>query len=147
MELTCLLFTRFIGDEYVVQMPRNIWWTCQHTWRASMWRYSEWQRWNVCWYVICSAIDGVHCKKNGLLLFELGDSGGPLNCRTHKNGPWILAGMMIFSIFLPIFIEEYFRFLGITSFGSGCSDNGYNPDVYIRISHYIKWIAQTISQN
>lgn len=36
---------------------------------------------------------------------------------------------------------------GITSFGSGCSDNGYNPDVYIRISYYIKWIAQTISQN
>lgn len=56
-----------------------------------------------------------------------GDSGGPLNCRLHKNGPWILAG--------------------ITSFGSGCSDQSYHPDVYIRISHYIKWIVKTMAQN
>ncbi|XP_055322952.1 ovochymase isoform X1 [Sitodiplosis mosellana] len=60
----------------------------------------------------------------------VGDSGGPLNCRLHKNGPWVLAG--------------------ITSFGSGCSSfdgNPYHPDVYIRISYYIKWIVKTMSQN
>lgn len=59
--------------------------------------------------------------------FLKGDSGGPLNCRLHKNSPWILAG--------------------ITSFGSGCSDSSYHPDVYIRISYYIKWIIKTMSQN
>lgn len=57
----------------------------------------------------------------------VGDSGGGLQCRLHKNGPWVLAG--------------------ITSFGSGCSNKGYHPDVYIRISYYNKWIANTMSQN
>lgn len=54
-----------------------------------------------------------------------GYSGGPLQCRLSKNGPWLLAG--------------------ITSFGSGCAEQGY-PDVYTRISYYIKWISDTISQ-
>lgn len=63
-----------------------------------------------------------------LYFCHLGDSGGPLNCRLHKNGPWVLAG--------------------ITSFGSGCSSDGaYNPDVFIRISYYIKWIVKTMSSN
>lgn len=53
-----------------------------------------------------------------------GDSGGPLQCRLTKTGPWILAG--------------------ITSFGSGCSIEGY-PDVYTRTSHYMKWIQDTIA--
>lgn len=61
-------------------------------------------------------------KKNYL---NQGDSGGPLQCRLSKNGPWLLAG--------------------ITSFGSGCAEQGY-PDVYTRISYYIKWISDTISQ-
>lgn len=65
-------------------------------------------------------------NSNGLFT-PIGDSGGPLNCRLHKNGPWILAG--------------------ITSFGSGCSEQSYHPDVYIRISHYIKWIMKTMAQN
>ena len=60
-------------------------------------------------------------------LLKTGDSGGPLQCRLFKNGPWILAG--------------------ITSFGSGCADQAYYPDVYIRISYYIKWIMQTMAQN
>lgn len=61
------------------------------------------------------------------LFLGSGDSGGPLQCRLFKNGPWMLAG--------------------ITSFGSGCADQEYYPDVYIRISYYIKWILQTMAQN
>lgn len=73
--------------------------------------------------IITSEFSLVYIQKMAML----GDSGGPLNCRLHKNGPWVLAG--------------------ITSFGSGCSSNGYHPDVYIRISYYIKWIVKTMSQN
>ncbi|XP_037943998.1 uncharacterized protein LOC119676812 [Teleopsis dalmanni] len=54
----------------------------------------------------------------------VGDSGGPLQCRLSKNGPWILAG--------------------ITSFGSGCAIKGF-PDVYTRTSYYMKWIQDTIA--
>lgn len=57
-------------------------------------------------------------------MFFQGDSGGPLQCRFRKNGPWILAG--------------------VTSFGSGCADQHY-PDVYTRISYYLKWILETIA--
>ncbi|XP_037026299.1 trypsin-1 [Bradysia coprophila] len=64
-------------------------------------------------------------KLNGKGGTCVGDSGGPLQCRLSKNGPWLLAG--------------------ITSFGSGCAEQGY-PDVYTRISYYIKWISDTISQ-
>ncbi|XP_073817736.1 trypsin-1 [Musca autumnalis] len=63
-------------------------------------------------------------KLNGKGGTCVGDSGGPLQCRLTKTGPWILAG--------------------ITSFGSGCSIEGY-PDVYTRISHYMKWIQDTIA--
>ncbi|KAI8130804.1 Plasma kallikrein [Lucilia cuprina] len=63
-------------------------------------------------------------KLNGKGGTCVGDSGGPLQCRLTKNGPWILAG--------------------ITSFGSGCAIEGY-PDVYTRTSHYMKWIQDTIA--
>uniref|UniRef100_A0A1I8NR22 Peptidase S1 domain-containing protein n=2 Tax=Stomoxys calcitrans TaxID=35570 RepID=A0A1I8NR22_STOCA len=63
-------------------------------------------------------------KLNGKGGTCVGDSGGPLQCRLTKTGPWILAG--------------------ITSFGSGCSLEGY-PDVYTRTSHYMKWIQDTIA--
>ncbi|XP_058060342.1 uncharacterized protein LOC131211022 [Anopheles bellator] len=56
----------------------------------------------------------------------VGDSGGPLQCRISKRGPWILVG--------------------ITSFGSGCAFKNY-PDVYTKISFYRQWIAETIRNN
>ncbi|CAD6995133.1 plasma kallikrein [Ceratitis capitata] len=63
-------------------------------------------------------------KLNGKGGTCVGDSGGPLQCRLSKNGPWLLAG--------------------ITSFGSGCAMEGF-PDVYVRISYYMKWIQDTIA--
>ncbi|ETN66205.1 hypothetical protein AND_002009 [Anopheles darlingi] len=57
---------------------------------------------------------------------QYGDSGGPLQCRISKRGPWILVG--------------------ITSFGSGCAFKNY-PDVYTKISFYRQWIADTIEKN
>ncbi|XP_053679996.1 uncharacterized protein LOC128730929 [Anopheles nili] len=56
----------------------------------------------------------------------VGDSGGPLQCRMNKRGPWILVG--------------------ITSFGSGCAFKNY-PDVYTKISFYRQWIVETIQSN
>uniref|UniRef100_A0A4Y0BHC3 Peptidase S1 domain-containing protein n=1 Tax=Anopheles funestus TaxID=62324 RepID=A0A4Y0BHC3_ANOFN len=56
----------------------------------------------------------------------VGDSGGPLQCRISKRGPWILVG--------------------ITSFGSGCAFKNY-PDVYTKISFYRQWIVETIQSN
>ncbi|XP_050082749.1 uncharacterized protein LOC126569591 [Anopheles aquasalis] len=56
----------------------------------------------------------------------VGDSGGPLQCRISKRGPWILVG--------------------ITSFGSGCAFKNY-PDVYTKISFYRQWIVDTIEAN
>lgn len=80
--------------------------------------------------------------------------GGPLNCRLHKNGPWVLAGeYQPFNSFHfkkssnSNFASCALILPGITSFGSGCSSSGYHPDVYIRISYYIKWIVKTMSQN
>ncbi|XP_036325294.1 plasma kallikrein [Rhagoletis pomonella] len=63
-------------------------------------------------------------KLNGKGGTCVGDSGGPLQCKLSKNGPWLLAG--------------------ITSFGSGCAMEGF-PDVYVRISYYMKWIQDTIA--
>uniref|UniRef100_A0A8W7Q084 Peptidase S1 domain-containing protein n=2 Tax=gambiae species complex TaxID=44542 RepID=A0A8W7Q084_ANOCL len=59
-------------------------------------------------------------------LAEHGDSGGPLQCRISKRGPWVLVG--------------------ITSFGSGCAFKNY-PDVYTKISFYRQWIVDTIQNN
>ncbi|XP_041763825.1 uncharacterized protein LOC121589185 [Anopheles merus] len=56
----------------------------------------------------------------------VGDSGGPLQCRISKRGPWVLVG--------------------ITSFGSGCAFKNY-PDVYTKISFYRQWIVDTIQNN
>ncbi|XP_030370393.1 transmembrane protease serine 3 [Scaptodrosophila lebanonensis] len=56
----------------------------------------------------------------------VGDSGGPLQCRLSRDGPWILAG--------------------VTSFGSGCAIEGF-PDVYTRTSYYMKWIEDTIASH
>ncbi|KAL7727451.1 hypothetical protein ACLKA6_017572 [Drosophila palustris] len=56
----------------------------------------------------------------------VGDSGGPLQCRLSRDGPWILAG--------------------VTSFGSGCALENF-PDVYLRISYYLNWIEDTIASH
>ncbi|XP_026471750.1 chymotrypsin-like elastase family member 2A [Ctenocephalides felis] len=55
----------------------------------------------------------------------VGDSGGPLQCRSPE-GRWFLAG--------------------ITSFGSGCARLGY-PDVYTRTSHYTSWLRAKITED
>ncbi|XP_072929430.1 chymotrypsin-like elastase family member 2A [Epargyreus clarus] len=51
----------------------------------------------------------------------VGDSGGPLQCRTR--GRWELRGL--------------------TSFGSGCARRGV-PDVYTNVAHYVSWIYAQI---
>lgn len=56
----------------------------------------------------------------------VGDSGGGLQCKIDRNGPWILVG--------------------ITSFGSGCAKAGY-PDVYTNVASYRKWIDNVIRNN
>ncbi|XP_045496399.1 transmembrane protease serine 7-like [Colias croceus] len=48
----------------------------------------------------------------------VGDSGGPLQCRSTR-GRWELRGL--------------------TSFGSGCARRGV-PDVYTNVEHYVAWI-------
>ncbi|XP_023335948.1 serine protease 41 [Eurytemora carolleeae] len=54
----------------------------------------------------------------------VGDSGGPLQCNM-KDGLWYMVGL--------------------TSFGSGCAKPGF-PDVFMRISHYKRWIEEIIEQ-
>ncbi|CAK1543767.1 unnamed protein product [Leptosia nina] len=50
----------------------------------------------------------------------VGDSGGPLQCRSGgSGGRWELRGL--------------------TSFGSGCARRGV-PDVYTNVEHYVSWI-------
>lgn len=56
----------------------------------------------------------------------VGDSGGGLQCKMSKNGPWILVG--------------------ITSFGSGCAKTGY-PDVFTNVAYYRSWIEYTMKNN
>ncbi|XP_059610089.1 transmembrane protease serine 9 [Phlebotomus argentipes] len=53
----------------------------------------------------------------------VGDSGGGLQCRESRSGPWILVGL--------------------TSFGWNCSLK--LPDVFTRISFYVQWISGVIS--
>ncbi|XP_055699216.1 glandular kallikrein-7, submandibular/renal [Phlebotomus papatasi] len=55
----------------------------------------------------------------------VGDSGGGLQCREGRSGPWILVGL--------------------TSFGWNCSLK--LPDVFTRISYYVKWINDVISSD
>ncbi|KAG5671727.1 hypothetical protein PVAND_001907 [Polypedilum vanderplanki] len=56
----------------------------------------------------------------------IGDSGGGLQCKLDKNGPWILVG--------------------ITSFGSGCAKVGY-ADVFTNVAYYRNWIDNIIRNN
>ncbi|XP_070507029.1 uncharacterized protein [Chironomus tepperi] len=56
----------------------------------------------------------------------IGDSGGGLQCKLDKNGPWILVG--------------------ITSFGSGCAKEGY-ADVFTNVAYYRNWIDNVIRNN
>ena len=56
----------------------------------------------------------------------VGDSGGGLQCKMNKNGPWILVG--------------------ITSFGSGCAKTGY-PDVFTNVAYYRQWIDNAMRNN
>lgn len=55
-----------------------------------------------------------------------GDSGGGLQCKLNRNGPWVLVG--------------------ITSFGSGCAKAGY-PDVFTNVAYYRQWIDHAIRTN
>ncbi|CAO1420929.1 unnamed protein product [Diamesa serratosioi] len=56
----------------------------------------------------------------------VGDSGGGMQCKLKKSGPWILVG--------------------ITSFGSGCAKEGY-PDVFTNVAYYKSWIDNVIENN
>lgn len=50
----------------------------------------------------CACLESNGSDKNiyfSLIYYSIsGDSGGPLNCRLHKNGPWILAGIASFNL-------------------------------------------------
>ena len=64
---------------------------------------------------------------NSIIFFLLkGDSGGGMQCKMKKSGPWILVG--------------------ITSFGSGCAKEGY-PDVFTNVAYYKSWIDNVIENN
>ncbi|XP_030319521.1 chymotrypsin-C isoform X1 [Calypte anna] len=69
--------------------------------------------------MVCAGGDGIVSGCNG-------DSGGPLNCQ--REGLWEVDG--------------------IVSFGSGWSCNlAKKPTVFTRVSAYIDWINQKISEN
>ncbi|XP_037867750.1 plasma kallikrein [Bombyx mori] len=56
----------------------------------------------------------------------VGDSGGPLQCRSGGAGGGGRAG-------------GRWELRGLTSFGSGCARRGV-PDVYTNVAHYVSWI-------
>ncbi|XP_068627273.1 chymotrypsin-C [Battus philenor] len=56
----------------------------------------------------------------------VGDSGGPLQCRSAGAGAAGAAGVR-------------WELRGLTSFGSGCARRGV-PDVYTNVAHYVAWI-------
>lgn len=124
--------------------------------------FLKWSKSFLLFMKCCACLESNGSDKNiyfSLIYYSIsGDSGGPLNCRLHKNGPWILAGIASFNLWFQhnansikwincIYCIIISIFTGITAFGSGCSNNGYHPDVYIRTSYYIKWIVKTMSQN
>ncbi|KAI0238732.1 Chymotrypsin-like elastase family member 2A [Lamellibrachia satsuma] len=55
-----------------------------------------------------------------------GDSGGPLMCRSD-NGAWILHGL--------------------TSWGDECALHKRKPGIYTRVTRYLDWIDEIISEN
>lgn len=101
---------------------------------------------NRCFRESTSQKGRLHTKVNNSVIL-IGDSGGPLNCRINKNAPWVLAGITVYILHASLCILQIHNEFLFQSFGSGCSSKGYHPDVYIRISYYIKWIVKTISQN
>ncbi len=64
-------------------------------------------------------------KEHNLFFFEIGDSGGPLIYQPHKSDQWFL--------------------IGTTSYGNGCARINY-PGVYTRVSYFLNWIQQVLSQ-
>ncbi|XP_014369314.2 transmembrane protease serine 12 [Papilio machaon] len=54
----------------------------------------------------------------------VGDSGGPLQCRSGGSGGRV---------------GGRWELRGLTSFGSGCARRGV-PDVYTNVAHYVAWI-------
>lgn len=132
-------FLLSIFNCFLLQMSGRLWKSCENTQWTFMRGKCQWEGWNLYRYVEMRStyfqiISSLNLNTLSLIMYisihffvRKGDSGGPLQCRLFKNGPWILAG--------------------ITSFGSGCADRAYYPDVYIRVSYYIKWILQTMAQN
>lgn len=57
------------------------------------------------------------------------EKGGKDSCQGDSGGPLTLDGLLT----------------GIVSWGRGCGRIGY-PGVYTRVSHYVDWVAETISE-
>lgn len=63
----------------------------------------------------------------GKHIFNLGDSGGPLQFKTLREGSEQ---------------EDVFYIVGITSFGIGCGSN--IPGVYTRVADFSNWIESVV---
>uniref|UniRef100_A0A1B0ADI6 Peptidase S1 domain-containing protein n=1 Tax=Glossina pallidipes TaxID=7398 RepID=A0A1B0ADI6_GLOPL len=81
-------------------------------------------------YYIALSKQEICAEGTGIIDTCLGDSGGPLmyeDYGMHKIGQWYL--------------------IGITSFGRSSCGTGSLPGIYTRVSEYINWMLNTITNN